>query len=278
MLSHLIAARTSLRVAASRNVAAISTSTSFPASSTASASRNASATSSTAATSTSTSSRFLSSNSSSSRRRFQIPQRENPRLRTHAVSIFHGDYSDDGTEDLWNDDEEEEDTDDDDQEGLAKLLQQEEDHQALLKAKWLKAPDPYPTVIDDRGRAYGRGGRKTASARVWIQPGHGEVVVNRMPLHHYFPRETHRNSVLEPLVATQTCGDFDLQIMVQGGGKSGQAGAARHGLARALNKYHPELYRPPLKKLGYMTRDARMVERKKTGLVKARKAPQWVRR
>jgi small subunit ribosomal protein S9 len=273
MLSHLVAARSSLRVVASRNVAAIT--------STGTSTGTGTVTSSSTATATTSSTRFLSSSSSSSsRRRFQIPQRENPRLRTHAVSIFHGDYSDDGTDDLWNDDDDDDTsaTDDDDQEGLAKLLELEEEHQASRKAKWMKTPDPYPTVIDDRGRSYGRGGRKTASARVWIQPGHGEVVVNRMPLIHYFPRESHRNAVLEPMVATRTLGDFDLQIMVQGGGKSGQAGAARHGLARALNKFHPELYRPPLKKQGYMTRDARMVERKKTGLVKARKAPQWVRR
>lgn len=212
--------------------------------------------------------------SQTSRRRFQIPQRENPRLRTHAVSIFHGDYSDDGTEDVW----EEDDDDDDDQEGLGKLLQDEEAAQQAKRKKWLAKPDPYPTVIDERGRSYGRGGRKTAAARVHIQPGFGEVMVNRMSLIDYFPREAHRNSVLEPLVATRTCGKFDLQITVDGGGKSGQAGAVRHGLARALNAFNSDLYRPALKRLGYMTRDARMVERKKTGLVKARKAPQWVRR
>lgn len=213
----------------------------------------------------------------SNRRRFQIPQRENPKLRTHAVSIFHGDYSDDDVDDGMERASQQND-DLDDQEGLARLLQEEEQKQKKLREKWLAKPKPRPTVIDHRGRSYGRGGRKTASARVWIQPGLGEVVVNRMPLEDYFTRETHRQEILAPLVATRTCGAFDLQCIVEGGGLSGQAGAIRHGLARALNHFNPKTYRPALKRLGFLTRDARMVERKKTGLVKARKAPQWVRR
>jgi small subunit ribosomal protein S9 len=105
----------------------------------------------------------------------------------------------------------------------------------------------------------------------------GEVVVNRRPFEDYFPRDWHREEILKPLVATETCGLFDIQSHAEGGGLSGKAGAIRLGLARALQNYNPE-YRPPLKRLGLLTRDPRKVERKKIGLKKARKAPQWVRR
>ena len=131
--------------------------------------------------------------------------------------------------------------------------------------------------IDERGRAYGRGSRKTAQARVWIQPGQGEIVVNRKDFVTYFPRESDREHILGPFVASQTCGQFDVTAVVKGGGLTGQAGAIRLGLARALEKYNPD-YRPPMKRHGFMTRDPRMVERKKVGRVKARKSPQWVRR
>eukprot|EP00985_Skeletonema_marinoi_P034333 scaffold43725_cov153-Skeletonema_marinoi.AAC.1 len=90
-------------------------------------------------------------------------------------------------------------------------------------------------------------------------------------------REYHREHILGPLVASQTCGKFDVTAVVKGGGLTGQAGAIRLGLARALEKYNPD-YRPPMKRHGFLTRDARMVERKKVGRVKARKSPQWVRR
>lgn len=235
--------------------------------------------------------RLLSSSSSQSNPRqghlrFSTPQRENPKLRSHAVSIFHSDYSDDGTEDPFDDDEEETSGVDEEEDwfqkksDIASLFQKKQEEDQSQRQKWLqnsKPPKRVP-IIDERGRSYGRGGRKTASARVWIEPGFGQVVVNRMPLIDYFPRESDRDHLLQPLVATETCGKFDLQCIVEGGGKTGQAGAIRHGLARALNQFNPDLYRPPLKRLGYLTRDARMVERKKTGLVKARKAPQWVRR
>jgi len=212
------------------------------------------------------------------RRRFQVP-RENPRLRTHAVSIFHGDYSDDGTEDPFEEEEEEALRKEEEEEKLAQFYQTEAFEYEQKKKRWLKnARTPErQTVIDERGRSYGRGGRKTSRARVWIQPGLGEVVVNRRPLVDYFPRERDRDHLLGPFVATGTCGMFDVQAIVEGGGTSGQAGAIRHGLARALQHYNPEM-RPPLKRLGYLTRDPRKVEPKKTGLVKARKAPQWVRR
>mmetsp|Transcript_12644 Transcript_12644/g.28875 ORF Transcript_12644/g.28875 Transcript_12644/m.28875 type:complete len:280 (+) Transcript_12644:87-926(+) len=147
------------------------------------------------------------------------------------------------------------------------------------KARWVENARPPARVseIDERGRAYGRGSRKTAQARVWIQPGEGEIVVNRKDFVGYFPRESDRDHILAPMVASQTCGKFDVVAHVKGGGLTGQAGAIRLGVARALEKYNPE-YRPPMKYLGFMKRDPRMVERKKVGRVKARKSPQWVRR
>merc|ERR1712127_811033 len=111
----------------------------------------------------------------------------------------------------------------------------------------------------------------------WIQPGEGVITVNRRDFLDYFPRDSLREMILAPFVATETCGKFDVITSVEGGGLSGQAGAIRHGVARALEKYNPD-YRPPMKRLGFMKRDPRMVERKKIGLKKARKAPQWVRR
>ena len=156
-------------------------------------------------------------------------------------------------------------------------IQQEEDER---RKRWLnnaKAPIRR-SIIDERGRAYGRGGRKTASARVWIQPGFGNVVVNRKDFVDYFERTSDRELILEALAATETLGRFDVTATVEGGGLRGQAGAIRHGLARALNHYNPDVYRPPLKRLGYLTRDPRKVERKKIGHLKARKKPQWVKR
>jgi small subunit ribosomal protein S9 len=156
-------------------------------------------------------------------------------------------------------------------------LQKTED---LRKQRWLENAKPpiRQPVIDERGRAYGRGGRKTASARVWIQPGFGHVVVNQRDFVEYFDRMTDRELLLVPLAATKTVGKFDVTAIVKGGGLTGQAGAIRHGLARALNHYNPDAYRPPLKRLGYLTRDPRKVERKKVGHIKARKKPQWVKR
>ena len=161
-------------------------------------------------------------------------------------------------------------------------LQAQEIQQTMeeQKKRWIENAKPplRKPVIDDRGRAYGRGGRKTASARVWIQPGLGHVVINHQDLVDYFDRTTDRELVLAPLTATATCGKFDVTALVTGGGLTGQAGAIRHGLARALNHYNPDVYRPPLKRLGYLTRDPRKVERKKIGHIKARKKPQWVKR
>lgn len=213
----------------------------------------------------------------------QPAKKENPRLRTHAVSLYHGDYSDDGVSGAWEDEDKEDSygwEENKDHAELAGLVKKEQTEMDEKKKRWAENSKPIVRVpnIDNRGRSYGRGGRKTSAARVWIYPGFGNVVVNRKELTEYFPRATHRESILSPFVATLTCGHFDVQCHVEGGGMSGQAGAIRHGLARALNEFNPDAYRIPLKRLGYLTRDARMVERKKVGKVKARKSPQWSRR
>jgi small subunit ribosomal protein S9 len=124
---------------------------------------------------------------------------------------------------------------------------------------------------------YGTGRRKTAAARVFIRPGQGRVLVNNKPLDEYFGRETSRMVVLQPLQLTEMDSSLDVKITVRGGGPSGQAGAIRHGLARALMDYD-ETLRQPLRRAGFVTRDARAVERKKIGLRKARKRPQFSKR
>lgn len=131
--------------------------------------------------------------------------------------------------------------------------------------------------IDAQGRSYGLGRRKSAVARVWIQPGDGTFLVNRSPLHERFPRDGHQNDILDPMYVTGAMARFDVSAMVQGGGASGQAGAVQLGLARALDNYQPSL-RKTLRAAGFMTRDPRMVERKKPGQPKARKKKQWVKR
>ena len=124
---------------------------------------------------------------------------------------------------------------------------------------------------------YGTGRRKTAVARVFIKPGTGNIVVNGKPVDVFFSRETGRMIVRQPLELTETTGKFDIQVNVDGGGESGQAGAVRHGITRALIDYDAEL-KSALKKAGFVTRDAREVERKKLGLRKARKRPQFSKR
>ncbi|HEV3403516.1 MAG TPA: 30S ribosomal protein S9 [Gaiellaceae bacterium] len=123
----------------------------------------------------------------------------------------------------------------------------------------------------------GTGKRKTSVARVILRPGDGASWVNGKTLEEYFPRATHRALATAPLKTAGAEGTYDLRIRVHGGGPSGQAGAIRHGIARALVDADPEL-RVPLKREGYLTRDAREVERKKAGLHKARKAPQFSKR
>ena len=125
---------------------------------------------------------------------------------------------------------------------------------------------------------YGTGRRKTSVARVYLTSGKGEITINKRPIDEYFGLETLKVIVKQPLVETDTLGKFDVKVMVHGGGTTGQAGAIRHGIARALLQADEEEYRPVLKKAGYLTRDARMKERRKYGLKKARKAPQFSKR
>jgi small subunit ribosomal protein S9 len=123
----------------------------------------------------------------------------------------------------------------------------------------------------------GTGKRKTSVARVILRPGDGTTWVNGRTLEDYFPRATHRTLATAPFRTAGLEGTYDLRVRVHGGGLSGQAGAVRHGIARALVEANPEL-RIPLKREGFLTRDARQVERKKAGLHKARKAPQFSKR
>jgi small subunit ribosomal protein S9 len=123
----------------------------------------------------------------------------------------------------------------------------------------------------------GTGKRKTSVARVILRPGDGKTWINGRTIEEYFPRANHRQSVLAPFKLAEAEGRYDLRVRVHGGGISGQAGAVRHGIARALVEADPEV-RVPLKRAGFLTRDARIVERKKAGLHKARKAPQFSKR
>jgi len=124
---------------------------------------------------------------------------------------------------------------------------------------------------------YSTGRRKNSSARVFMRPGSGQITINKRSLEEYFGRETSRMMVRQPLETTDLTDKFDLHITVSGGGISGQAGAIRHGISRALLQYDEEL-RPSLRAAGYVTRDDREVERKKIGLHKARKRPQYSKR
>jgi small subunit ribosomal protein S9 len=124
---------------------------------------------------------------------------------------------------------------------------------------------------------YSTGRRKTSTARVFLRKGSGGITVNNRPLDQYFGRETARMIVRQPLETTSMTDSFDIQVTVRGGGMSGQAGAIRHGITRALMEYDNEL-RSPLRRAGFVTRDARQVERKKVGLHKARRAPQYSKR
>ena len=124
---------------------------------------------------------------------------------------------------------------------------------------------------------YGTGRRKKSIARVYLVPGKGDVTINKRSIDDYFGLETLKVIVRQPLVATDNVEKFDVIVTVKGGGYTGQAGAVRHGIARALLQADPE-YRPVLKKAGYLTRDPRMKERKKYGLKAARRAPQFSKR
>lgn len=131
--------------------------------------------------------------------------------------------------------------------------------------------------VDEKGRAYGTGRRKCSIARVFLQPGDGKFVVNDKEFDVYFPMLDHRAALLRPFSETKTLGLWDINCTVKGGGVSGQVGAIRLGISRALQNWEPDL-RPALRDAGFLTRDSRVVERKKPGKAKARKSFQWVKR
>jgi small subunit ribosomal protein S9 len=132
-------------------------------------------------------------------------------------------------------------------------------------------------VIDKKGRAYGTGRRKDAVARVWVSRGSGKITVNGRDIVKYFARGTQRLIIAQPFELSNRTGQFDVTCVVSGGGLTGQAGAVRHGISRALVHFEPTL-RSVLKKAGLLTRDSRVVERKKYGRHKARRGTQWVKR
>jgi small subunit ribosomal protein S9 len=131
--------------------------------------------------------------------------------------------------------------------------------------------------LDKQGRAYATGKRKNAVARVWVKMGSGKIVINDRPVETYFARPVLRMMIQQPLVAASRQGQFDVTCTVSGGGLSGQAGAVRHGLSKAIMRHEPEL-RPALKRGGFLTRDSRVVERKKYGKAKARRSFQFSKR
>lgn len=131
--------------------------------------------------------------------------------------------------------------------------------------------------MSEESYIWGTGKRKCAIAQVKLFPGQGEIIVNDKPYQEAFPRIEHRHMIEHPLLATDTMGKFRVMVKVNGGGLSGQAGAIRHGIARTLAKEN-ELFKPVLRKEGLLTRDARIKERKKYGLKRARKAPQYTKR
>jgi small subunit ribosomal protein S9 len=147
---------------------------------------------------------------------------------------------------------------------------------AALKPAAPESPK-YEQKLDKQGRAYATGKRKNAVARVWIKPGSGKIVVNTKPVEQFFARPVLRMMIQQPLVTTNRNGQYDVICTVSGGGLSGQAGAVRHGLAKALTYFEPDL-RSPLKKGGFLTRDSRVVERKKYGRAKARRSFQFSKR
>ena len=140
-----------------------------------------------------------------------------------------------------------------------------------------EAAPVYERKVDAQGRAYATGKRKNAIARVWIKPGKGKITVNGRDQEVYFARPVLRMMIAQPLQVTDRLGQFDIDVSVQGSGLSGQAGAVRHGLSKALTYYEPGL-RGVLKKGGFLTRDSRTVERKKYGKAKARRSFQFSKR
>jgi small subunit ribosomal protein S9 len=145
------------------------------------------------------------------------------------------------------------------------------------KAAAETAAPRYERKVDAKGRSYATGKRKDAIARVWIKPGKGKITVNDRDVTVYFARPVLRMMINQPFGVVNRAGQFDVVCTVSGGGLSGQAGAVRHGISKALTYYEPDL-RPALKKEGFLTRDSRTVERKKYGRAKARRSFQFSKR
>lgn len=159
---------------------------------------------------------------------------------------------------------------------MAETLSSLQDLKSSTAAPQPEAPT-YVQKLDAQGRAYATGKRKDAVARVWIRPGSGKITVNERTFEAYFARPVLRMIVQQPLKVAGRSNQYDLVVTVAGGGLSGQAGAVRHGLSKALTNFEPEL-RPVLKSEGFLTRDARVVERKKYGRKKARRSFQFSKR
>ena len=141
----------------------------------------------------------------------------------------------------------------------------------------VESSTPKEPVRDDLGRSYATGKRKDAVARVWVKPGNGKVTVNGKEMNAYFARPVLQMMIGQPFDVANVAGEFDVMATVKGGGLSGQAGAVKHGISKALSLYEPSL-RPALKAAGFLTRDARVVERKKYGKRKARRSFQFSKR
>lgn len=140
-----------------------------------------------------------------------------------------------------------------------------------------EAKAPRKSVKDKKGRSYATGKRKDAVARVWVMPGKGNITINNKSMDEYFARPVLKMVINQPFVVANRENEFDVVCTVKGGGLSGQAGAIKHGIAKALNEYEPEL-RTVLKQAGFLTRDDRVVERKKYGKAKARRSYQFSKR
>ena len=151
------------------------------------------------------------------------------------------------------------------------------DDLGALKGATAQEAPVHVQKLDSLGRAYATGKRKDAVARVWIKPGRGQITVNKKDFKQYFARPVLQMLLQQPLAAANRTTQFDIVVTVVGGGLSGQAGAVRHGISKALTYYEPEL-RSVLKKGGFLTRDSRVVERKKYGRMKARRSFQFSKR
>ncbi len=160
---------------------------------------------------------------------------------------------------------------------MAETIQSLDQLSALKGAVSASDAPTYEKKVDKQGRAYATGKRKDAVARVWIKPGAGKIIVNTREVETYFARPVLRMLIQQPLVAAARQDQYDVVCTVAGGGLSGQAGAVRHGISKALTHFEPEL-RSVLKKGGFLTRDSRVVERKKYGKAKARRSFQFSKR